>query len=193
MHPASQGPDWDRLYGTASAQDGLFTTQQAAEAGYSPPLLAHHVRAGRILHLRRGLYRLVHFPAGEHEECVVAWLWSNHEGTLSHETALAFHDLSDVLPDIIHLTVPEAWRTKRLRVPRGIALHYGDVTRAERAWFGPVPATAPRRTLVDCARAGLSPELMEQATRQAIRRGLLAKADLAEVKRELEPHRGTAP
>jgi hypothetical protein len=34
-------PDWDHLFEIAAAQDGLFTTQQAAEAGYSPQLLAH--------------------------------------------------------------------------------------------------------------------------------------------------------
>ena len=33
-------PDWDHLFEIAAAQDGLFTTKQAAEAGYSPQLLA---------------------------------------------------------------------------------------------------------------------------------------------------------
>src|SRR5699024_9909781 len=92
---SSETPEWDRLYEIASAQEGLFTTQQAAEAGYSPQLLVHHIRGGRMLRVRRGIYRLVHFPAGEHEELVTVWLWSEQAGVLSHETALGLHGLSD--------------------------------------------------------------------------------------------------
>jgi hypothetical protein len=44
--------------------------------------------------VRRGIYRLVHFPAGQHEELVVAWLWSERVGIVSHQTALALHELS---------------------------------------------------------------------------------------------------
>ena len=35
----TSSPDWDHLFEIAAAQEGLFTTQQAAEAGYSPQLL----------------------------------------------------------------------------------------------------------------------------------------------------------
>lgn len=63
-----QGPSWDALYEIASAEEGYVTTQQAARAGYSLPLLNKHVKAGRLARVRRGVYRLVHFPAGAHEE-----------------------------------------------------------------------------------------------------------------------------
>ena len=58
-------PDWDRLYETAAAQEGFFTTRQAADAGYSSQLLVHHAAGGRVTRVRRGIYRLVHFPVGE--------------------------------------------------------------------------------------------------------------------------------
>ena len=51
-------PTWNRLYEVASAQEGHFTTQQAAEAGYSPQLLRKHIQAGRIVRVRRGIYEL---------------------------------------------------------------------------------------------------------------------------------------
>jgi predicted transcriptional regulator of viral defense system len=143
----ASSPDWDLLFQVAAAQDGLFTTRQAAEAGYSPQLIAHHLGAGRMVRLRRGVYRLVHFPAGDHEDLTVVWLWSEREGVFSHQTALALHDLSDVLPAQVHLTLPQAWRKRRLRVPDSVVLHYGDVPESERCWFGPVPATALLRTL----------------------------------------------
>lgn len=185
-------PDWDRLYEVAAAQEGLFTTQQAAEAGYSPQLLIHHVASGRALRVRRGIYRLVHFPTGEHEELVSTWLWTEREGVFSHETALALHRLSDVLPARHHLILPDAWRRRRLRVPAGVVLHYATLKKKDRMWFGPVPVTSVRRTLNDCALEGISPELLRQATKQALRRGLVVRNELAEVKSAMKPFGGLA-
>jgi predicted transcriptional regulator of viral defense system len=187
---APNQPDWYGLFETAAAQEGFFTTQQAAEAGYSPQLLTHHLHAGNVRRIHRGIYRLVHFPAGEHEELVVAWLWSELAGVVSHQTALALHGLSDVMPAHLHLTLPADWRHRRLRVPPGIVLHHGDVPAADRTWFGAVPTTTPRRSLTDCARDGLSPELLRQAAKQAMRRGLAARAELTEVDAALAPYGG---
>jgi predicted transcriptional regulator of viral defense system len=178
-------PDWERLFQIAAGQEGHFTTGQAAEAGYSPQLITHHLRAGKIIRVRRGIYRLVHFPAGEHEELVAAWLWSEHQGVFSHNTALALHELSDVLPTRVHMTLPPAWRRRRFRVPTGVALHHADLTEFERSWVGVVPVTSPLRTLFDCAAEHLSPELLRQAVDQAVARGLVAKSDLVALDRQL--------
>jgi len=110
-------PDPDRLDEIAVGQAGCFTTRQAAEAGYSRPLLDHHVRAGWFRRLRRGVHQLVHFPSEEDEDLVVAWLWSDRTVVASHETALALHGLSEALPARIHLTVPASWARRRLTVP----------------------------------------------------------------------------
>src|SRR5262245_13206697 len=126
-------PDWNRLFEIAAGQAGHFTTQQAAEAGYSPQLLVHHVHAGRVLRVQRGIYRLVHFPAESHEELVVAWLWSERAGIISHQTALSLHGLSDVLPAQLHLTLPSAWRRRRFRTPPDLVLHHADVPGRDRA------------------------------------------------------------
>lgn len=188
----SDRPDWNRLFETAVDQEGLFTTQQAAEAGYSPQLLVHYVQSGRVVRVRRGTYRLVHFPAGEHEELVAAWLWSERAGVVSHQTALALHGLSDALPAHVHMTLPSAWRRRRFRVPADIALHHADVPPEDRTWFGAVPTTNPRRSLNDCAREDSSPELLRQAAGQALRRGVVTKAELGDVEEALKPFGGLA-
>ena len=185
-------PDWNRLYEIAAGQEGLFTTQQAAEAGYSPQLLVHYINSGRAVRMRRGIYRLVHFPAGEHEDLVAAWLWSEQAGVVSHQTALALHDLSDVLPALIHLTLPTAWLQRRFRVPDGIVLHHADIAPDERTWFGAVPTTSVRRTLNDCASAGLAPDLLRQGAVQALRRGMVKLSDLGPVQAALAPFGGLA-
>jgi predicted transcriptional regulator of viral defense system len=126
-----------------------------------------------VARVRRGIYRLVHFPVGEHEELAVVWLWSEQAGVFSHQTALELHGLSDVLPSQIHLTLPATWRHRRFRIPEGVVLHYADVPGNERAWFGAVPVTSPQRTLEDCARAELAPEWIRDAFEQAAGRGLV--------------------
>ena len=189
---AAHRPDWNRLFETAASQEGLFTTQQAAEAGYSPQLLVHYVHIGRAIRARRGVYRLVHFPAGEHEDLVASWLWSEQAGVVSHQTALALHGLSDALPAHVHLTLPSAWRRRRFRVPADVVLHHADVPSEERTWFGAVPTTNPGRSLNDCAREGLSPELLRQAAQQALRRGLVIQVDLGDVQAALKPFGGLA-
>lgn len=172
------GPSWDHLYETAAAQAGHFTTAQAEVAGYSPQLLAKYLANGRVARVRRGVYRLTHFPAGEHEEFVVVWLWSERAGVFSHETALFLYGLSDALPARMHVTLPADWRQRRLRVPDGVATHFGDMGGADRGWVGPVPVSGVARTLVDCAQAAVAPEMVRDAMEQAVERGMIRKGSL---------------
>ena len=185
LHHAN-GPDWDRLYDVVLRQEGLFTTQQANDAGYSSQLLVKYMRNGKVFRVRRGVYRLKHFPPGQQEDLVAIWLWSEQAGVFSHETALMLHDLSDVLPARVHLTVPRAWRERRLRVPDGVVLHYADVRKTERAWIGVVPVTSVPRTLADCAADHLSPDLLSAAVDQALTRGVVAKREVTQVQRMLQ-------
>jgi len=170
-----RAPSWDRLFDFAVGQEGHFTTKQAAEAGYSPQLLFKYLKNGRISRVRRGVYRIVHFPAAEHEDLATLWLWSDQAGVFSHETALMLHQLSDALPRRVHLTLPAAWSKRRFRVPKGVVIHYGDVPAAERVAIGAVPVTNVRRTLLDCVDNHVSPELIEAALRQARSRRLIDK------------------
>lgn len=187
IEPQLDRPDWDTLFAFAAAQDGYFTTQQAAEAGYSPQLLVHHIKSGKVARVRRGIYRIIHFPAGEHEELVVLWLWSEQQGIFSHQTALALHGLSDVLPSQVHLTLPASWKHRRFRIPPGVVLHHADIASSDRTWAGSIPITSPSRTLADCAASHLSPELLRQAVEQALVRGIVSKTDRVKVQRALEP------
>lgn len=183
-------PDWNRLYEQASLQGGLFTTQQAADAGYSPQLLNHHVHAGRLIRQRRGLYRLVHFPSGDAEDLIEVWLQTERAGVFSHHTALALHGLSDVMPSQRHLTLPLSWSHRRFRVPPDVVLHHADVAPRDRTWFGVVPLTGVRRTLNDCAAVGLAPDLLNQAASESLRRGLVAPRELRSLERALKPFGG---
>lgn len=186
MAAPPKNPRWDQLFETAMAQEGYFTTKQAAEQGYSSQLLNHYLRTRRIERTHhRGIYRLFHFPAGSHPDLVIEWLWSDRQGIISHETALTLHELSDLMPRRLHLSLPTTERERRRKILDHVAIHYADIPINERSWIGNVPATTPKRTLIDCAMNGLQPEFLRQATQQALKRGLVARADLAEVDRVL--------
>jgi len=163
-------PDWSRLYELASSQAGYFTAKEAGAAGFSLPLLQHHLDAGRVERVQRGVFRLVNFPPTDEEGLVPTWLWSRREGTFSHETALALHQLSDVLPAKLHLTVPMAWKKRRVQIPRNLVLHHADLPEDEREWKGPVQVTTPLRTVVDCSVDAVANDLVEQAVREGVRR-----------------------
>jgi predicted transcriptional regulator of viral defense system len=181
----------DPLYVLAASQEGLFTTAQAEAAGYSRQLLRHHVLGGTFLRVRRSIYRFVQFPAGDHEDLVVVWLWSAQQGVVSHQSALCLHELSDALPARLHLTIPATARSRR-RAPRDVQVHHADIPRGDRTWFGPVPVTTVTRTLEDCAHDGLTPDLLRQATHQALRRGLTTIERLPAVLAALAPFGGLA-
>ncbi|MBZ5708544.1 type IV toxin-antitoxin system AbiEi family antitoxin domain-containing protein [Nannocystis pusilla] len=188
MRRRENGPDWDRVFEFASAQDGHFSVAQAQAAGISRPNLQAHLKRGRVLRVHRGVYRLVRYPPGEHEDLTAIWLQSDQEGVFSHETALALYELSDVLPARVHITLPPSWRRRELL--DGLVVHFDEVPEADRAWHGAVPITSVRRTLQDCAKAGLSPEHLQQAVAQALRRGLVARSEIADVERTLQPFGG---
>jgi predicted transcriptional regulator of viral defense system len=172
-------PNHQKLYQIAEAQAGLFTARQAQRAGFSFPLLSHHVKTGKFLHLRRGLYRLADFPEQPHADLFAAWLSAGEKAVLSHDSALALYGLSDHLPAQIHLTIP---RTASHRLA-GLRLHTGKLTPQEITQRQGLPVTSLPRTLTDLVSNGLASELITQAIRQALERGLVEAQTLQEVAR----------
>lgn len=179
MPPLSPStPDWPALYQIAGSQGGLFRVDQAKAAGFSAQLLRSHVLSGRLERVRRGIYRVAHFPSVEDEELIELWLWTERLGVFSHETALVLHDLSDAMPTHAHITVPSSWKQRRLRPPELLVLHYGDVPPTDRGWHGLIPVTTPARTLRDAIDANLDPEMIEQAVADGLARRALRREDL---------------
>lgn len=172
-------PDHLCLFQAASEQHGYFTAEQARGCGFRPDLVAFHRRSGRFVHIRHGLYRLRDYPSSPREEVVAAWLAVGKDvAVVSHESALDLLDLSDVVPSMVHLTVP---RTKRnLPTLPGVAIHTTtrpllprDVVIREG-----VRLTSATRSILDAADAGTASEQIEMAITQAIDRGQALPRDL---------------
>jgi predicted transcriptional regulator of viral defense system len=160
-------------------QAGYFTAQQARMHRVSPQLLDHHVRTGRFERVRRGLYRVSGFPSGEHDEIRERWLAVGPDkAVVSHQSALALHDLSNHIPDAVHVLVPR--RHRGVRVPPGVVVHTrSDDERVPTVWRDGIAVTAPPRTIVDAADE-IQPEQLVLAIRQALARGLLTRRQLEE-------------
>lgn len=177
-------PNWPALLEHSVSNAGYFSTADAATLGFSPELLIHHVDAGRLIRVRRGIYRVKHLPPSDDEDLVVIWLWSKRQGVFSHRTALALHELSDALPAGVDLTLHRSCAGRRLRVPEGVRLHYKDVSPQETVWIDHVPVTSVLRTLQDCAALPIAPDLLHQAVWEAEKRGLASPSAIASVRAE---------
>ena len=174
--------DHDLLYQLAEEQAGYFTAEQAVEAGMDRSTLSYHARpGGRYERVRRGLYRLRHFPSSPLEHIVAAWLPLKRAGAIvSHVSALELYDLSDIIPAAVHLSLPRAKRGQRPRA--GVRIHTLErpIGPAAVRIVAGVPVTSPERSLLDALEDGAQPEQIELAIRQAIDRGLTSARRLSE-------------
>jgi predicted transcriptional regulator of viral defense system len=157
----------------------ICATSQARERGFSSQLLSHHVRRNRFERVRRGLYRLPGFPRPEDDEMREKWMAVGREkAVLSHQSALALLDLSDNIPNAVHLLVGR--RHRGLRRPAGVVIHTRpDEEEVATVWREGLRLTSPARTLVDVA-GEIQPEQLEMAVWQALGRGLLTARKLEE-------------
>ena len=173
----SRDPDVLGLETEAYQQGGYFNASQARAHGVSRQLLDHHVRRGRFERVRRGLYRVQGFPTTEHDDMREAWMAvGGADALLSHNSALALLDLSDNIPDAVHLLVPR--RRRGLRRPPGVIVHtHPDSEEVATVWRDGLPLTAPARALLDVADR-IQPEQLSMAVRQALRGGLLTTDQL---------------
>src|SRR3974390_67741 len=184
-----------RLFDLAEQQQGFFTTKQAKAAGFAENTHPYHVQVGNWVREHRGIYRLAQFPPADRPDLVLWSLWSKNrnqetEGIYSHQTALSLHDLSDLNPSQLHMTVPTHFR-RNSEIPGILVLHYADlpaddVERAQGFKF-----TRPLRTILDLVEADtVERSFIRQALRQALQRGLITRqqirtAQLADPERKL--------
>jgi len=166
----------EKLLEYASRQAGYFTAKQAERAGYSYRLHAYHADTGRWQKIERGVFKLRNFPVAQRDDLIRWSLWSRNrkddpQFVVSHETALAIHELGDVMPAKLHFSVPKGFRKK---VPENIVLHKtkGLDPRDIEAREG-FSVTSPLRTLSDAAESDLDENELAKALREATDRGLV--------------------
>ena len=179
----------DALFAVAEGQQGYFTSKQAAEAGYQLGSQAHHVKSGNWTRVERGIYRLTRFPQSSEEQLVIYALWSRNragepEGVYSHQTALSIHELSDLNPAKLHMTVPAAFR-RTAKTPNVLVLHRANLSQTDIEPRQGFAVTRPLRTIADLAAAeSTSRDIVEQALIEGRRHGVITARELSELGRK---------
>jgi predicted transcriptional regulator of viral defense system len=175
------------LYELAAPQGGYFTARQAREAGYEDNVHPYHVRSRNWVREARGVYRLSQFPLPARPDLMVWQLWSRNrqdepQGVFSHATALSLHELSDVMPAKLHMTVPPGFR-RMAAIPEVLRLHRARLSGRDVQTIDGVRLTTPMRTLLDViAEGAIAQELLVQAVDEALRRGMVTRRQLEEAR-----------
>ncbi|MBK8460827.1 MAG: type IV toxin-antitoxin system AbiEi family antitoxin domain-containing protein [Micropruina sp.] len=178
---------WDRVVELAAGQHGYVTTHDARSLGIDPNQLRLMAARGRLERTSRGVYRVPVLPRTEHDEFAAAIAWTLGRGVLSHESALVLHDISDVNPARVHLTVPrdnhprtvggDLYRLYRRKLPTT------DLTEVDG-----LPVTTVSRTIRDCLATGTDPDQLRLAVHQAGEAGTI-RPDMADTLRhEIDRH-----
>lgn len=187
MQARSYVADERALTALAASQGGYFTSKQAAAIGYTAPKRNYHVHAGNWVRERRGIFRLSTQPLPARPDLILWWLWSRNrqeqpQGVYSHQTALSLHELTDVMPSRLRMTVPKAFR-RSTTVPKSIVLHTADVPPSAIEQIDGVPVTKALRTLIDVAASGEVPlPDLQLAFAEATRSGKITRAEIAVAK-----------
>ncbi|HXT35919.1 MAG TPA: type IV toxin-antitoxin system AbiEi family antitoxin domain-containing protein [Chloroflexota bacterium] len=161
--------DLSGLEAHALGQGGYFDRRDARSYGMTDPLLRHHTATGRFERILPGVYRLRVAPVSPFDDYLLAWVWTNYRGAISHESALALYDLADILPTRVHITVPRPFH----RISAPFHVHLAPLPPEEVRMYNGVSVTTPARAIIDAAATGTDPSQIHKAVRDARNRGLL--------------------
>lgn len=171
-----------KLLEVAQKQGGYFTSGQALKAGYSYRLQSYHKEQKHWKEIDTGLYKLTSFAASEYDDLIRWSLWSrdkkgNPQAIISHESALVVHELGDVMPAKVHITVPSKFRKE---IPDGVIYHKGNIKPEEIETRDDFSVTTPIKTIIDVAE-GIGLEQLEQVVRDGLDTGLIRPVQFKKV------------
>lgn len=169
------GPVFTKLLDHAQQQYGYLTPDDARAADVDPAQLRLMAARQTLEHVGRGLYRVPWVPPTRLDAYMEATLWTGRRGVLSHDTALDLHELCDVNPNAIHLTVPTDFRTRK-QVPATYRLHRADLAPSEIVWHEGIRMVDPERAILGAIDQALGWQLIDRAIESARARGLVTQA-----------------
>jgi predicted transcriptional regulator of viral defense system len=118
---------------------GYVTPALVAQLGVPAVELRKMVSRGTLESAAHGVYRVPSLPTDRHDALILARLWATGRGVISHDSALFVHQLCDINPTKVHLTIPTSYRISRAGGER-YEIHHADL--GER--HGSMPSCSPR-------------------------------------------------
>jgi predicted transcriptional regulator of viral defense system len=179
------GKTYSRLVNLAGENHGFVTPDDARDLGINPLNLVRMAERGQLERRRRGVYRFPLIPPSPLDSYAEAALWpQGGGGVLSHETALALYDLSDVHPRQIHVTLPRGRRVRRA-VPISYRLHHEDLAPNQVTRHEGIPIVTPAHAIRQAHRARMGAALLAQAVDDGERNGRLPAAEARQLREEI--------
>jgi len=160
-----------QLVAIAADQHGLVTSADAAAEGVQRVLLVQMAKRGVLEKVARGIYRVPELaggPLAQYQEALLLLPGA----VLSHETALDLHDLCDVNPRQVHVTVAAGTRVRKT-LPGWLAVHHGLLEPEDVTGHEGLAIVTPARAIVDGITTALGDRFVDQAIATARERNLL--------------------
>ncbi len=167
--------DRDRLIADrAATRHGVFTIDEAREAGFSRHDVEYRIGTRQWLVAYRGVYRVAGAPMSWRSELVAACLAGGTTGVASHRSAAELWQLPGGTQDVVEITCAR-WRRTRAA---GFVIHETKASNAyDRRIIDAIPVTSPGRTLLDLG-AVYGDHTVERALEAALRRGIVSLSQL---------------
>lgn len=163
------GRYWEALMDVAVDNGGYVTPALVAPLGIPAVELRKMVSRGTLESAGHGVYRVPSLPLDRYDEFILARFWAAGRGVISHDSALLVHDLCDINPTRVHLTIPTSYRISRAGGDR-YEVHHADLEVRHVTQLDAVVLTTIRRTLADVA-GSVPAYLVRQAVEAARQRG----------------------
>ena len=181
------GNVWERAFDIATEQHGFITSEQVRGLDADPALLRQWLRKGHVNRATHGVYRFKQIPLTDLVPYMLATLWPAGRGVLSHDTALELHDLCDINPDKIHLTLPPSYRYRPER--RGgehYVVHHETLDEKELTWHEGIRIVTAATAIRQGIEGSVPTQLIRQALDKAARVGRVRKSTLKQLADTLE-------
>lgn len=168
----------EAVYGAIAAEQyGLITRRQLTELGLSRAAIFRRIKAGALIEVLPGVWRLAGVPRSWHQRALAVHLWAGEVSVIAGVSAAALHKL-DGFPQgkLIEVITPRSLKSPspNLAVRRPSAFSVADRTTVAR-----IPVTVCGRTLIDVAGTATEAQL-ELAFEDARRRRLVSVKEMKE-------------
>ena len=110
---------YDKIIELFNKNNGILTTKQVEEIGYSRHLLSTMLRKGLIERVENNTYSLKNVQADEYYLLQLKYQYV----VFSYETALLFHGMLDTIPTDITVTIPTIYSGSDLKKEKNIFVY----------------------------------------------------------------------
>lgn len=163
---------------TKAPSDGLFSREQLEEAGLDKAARRRRVKAGILVLVLPGVFRIASVPESWTQFVRATSIWLRGRGALSHLTSASLSRLTD--GESFPIEVSSTMRSLKSPAGRIVVHRVGALENRDVRWLQDMRITNPLRTVFDLA-GSLSPNEFEMVLDEARRRQLIAERALREL------------